>query len=84
MVEPIRVNETERGTVWSRKVTLEEDDGAFDLAFWQAQTAEARFAAAWEMVETTWEMKDQPLDELRLQRSAGSFVPFPDSVASRE
>ena len=77
MGEPIRVSETERGRIWSRKIGLEEDDGAFDLAFWQAQSAEARFAAAWEMVETAWEMKNRPLDELRLQRTAGKFVPFP-------
>jgi hypothetical protein len=47
MSEPIRINETPRGTVWSQRVSLEEADGSFDLAFWQAQSAEARFTAAW-------------------------------------
>jgi hypothetical protein len=77
MSEPIRINETPRGTVWSQRVSLEEADGSFDLAFWQAQSAEARFTAAWEMVETAWEIKNRPTDELRLQRSVGQFVPFP-------
>ena len=75
--EPIRIAETKRGPVWYQRGRIEDDDGSFDLAFWQAQTAEARFAAAWEMVETAWEIKNRPADELRLQRTVGRFVPFP-------
>lgn len=73
----IDVEETPRGQFWSRKLGVEEDDGEFDLAFWQAQSAETRFSAAWDMVETAWEMKGRPADELRLQRTACRPVPFP-------
>ncbi len=60
MGDPIHVSETARGTIWTQMVSLEEADGSFDLAFWQAQSAEARFAAAWDMVVTAWELKDRP------------------------
>ena len=77
MGNPIRVSETARGPIWSQRVRLEDADGSFDFAFWQAQTAEARFAAAWEMVETMWEMKNRPANELRLQRTLENFQPLP-------
>ena len=77
MEAPIRIDSTARGEVWSRRVRIEEADDQFDLAFWQGQSAEARFEAGWELVETAWEMKGRPADELRLQRTVGRFVPFP-------
>jgi hypothetical protein len=77
MEAPIRIDSTARGKVWSRRVRIEEADDRFDLAFWQAQSAAARLAAGWELVETAWEMKGRSSDELRLQRTVGRFVPFP-------
>ncbi len=74
MDQAIKITQTPRGRMWSRFVGLQDADDGFDLAFWQAQTAEARFAAAWEMVETAWELKNRSPDELRLQRSVGRFV----------
>lgn len=74
MDQSIKIDETPRGRMWSRFVDLEDADDGFDLAFWQDQSAEARFAAAWEMVETAWEMKNRCPDELRLQRSFSRFV----------
>ena len=74
MDQSIKIDQTTRGQMWSRLVKIQDADDRFDLAFWQAQSAEARFSAAWEMVETAWEMKNRSLDELRLQRSAGRFV----------
>lgn len=77
MDQSVKITETPRGRMWSRFTDLQNADDGFDLAFWQAQTAEARFAAAWEMVETAWELKNLSPDELRLQRSAGRFVQAP-------
>ncbi len=48
------------------KVT--EMNREFDMAFWQAQDASARFRAAWEQVEFYYSLKGLPKDELRLQR----------------
>jgi hypothetical protein len=56
---------------------LEDADDSFDLNFWQEQSAEARFDAAWEMVETAWEFKGRPRDELRLQRTVGRVERLP-------
>ena len=77
MDERIHIEETARGELWTRMVPLEEADDSFDLAFWQSQSAEARFTAAWDMVITAWELKQRPPHELRLQRSTGRFVPIP-------
>lgn len=77
MQNTITTVQTRRGPMSYRMTRLEDADDSFDLAFWQAQSAEARFAAAWEMVETAWEMKNRPAHELRLQRTLGRFVPMP-------
>lgn len=68
---------TERGTVMWRAVPLEEADRDFDLHFWQSQPPAARFAAAWELVETAWLIKGRPAHELRLQRSAHRLERLP-------
>lgn len=47
----------------------EQDDGSFDLAFWQAVGAEGIFAAAWEMVSELRAFRGEDGDEPRLQRS---------------
>jgi hypothetical protein len=48
---------------------ISEMNREFDVAFWQAQDATARFAAAWDQVEFYYNLKGLPKDELRLQRS---------------
>lgn len=69
MPSNIQTAMTPRGLMTYKMTTVDDADRSFDLAFWQAQSAEARFAAAWEMVEFAWEFKKRPSDELRLQRS---------------
>ena len=71
------IAQTKRGPMAWRMVRMEEADDRFDLAFWQAQSAELRFAAAWEMVETAWEVKGRSPDELRLQRTLVRFERLP-------
>jgi hypothetical protein len=50
-------------------VSCKEDDGAFDRMFWQRAGAEARFAAAWEMVAEAELFRGHDGGECRLQRS---------------
>ena len=45
----------------------------FDIAFWQAQSFEARLQAGWELVLLHHELKGLPESELQFQRSVGSF-----------
>ncbi len=66
-----------RGTVTWRAVPLEQADREFDIHFWQSQPPAARFAAAWELVETAWLIKGRPAHELRLQRSAHHLERLP-------
>ncbi|HAJ34784.1 MAG TPA: hypothetical protein DCL15_03685 [Chloroflexi bacterium] len=56
-----------------RKGKLSELDRSFDLAFWQAQTPEARFEAAWEMIVRYANVKGLDVRQLRLQRSFATF-----------
>lgn len=48
--------------------SVKDDDGSFDLEFWERVGAEGRFAAAWEMVVETEAMRGESIP--RLQRSA--------------
>ena len=55
--------------VMERKGKLSDLDRSFDVAFWQAQTPEARFSAAWELIVHYARVKGIDVHQLRLQRS---------------
>ena len=63
---------TRKGFV-ERKGKLGDLDRSFDLAFWQAQTPEARFRAAWDLVVHYAKVNKLDVRQLRLQRSVESF-----------
>ena len=63
----IKINQMER----RGKIT--ELDRSFDIQFWQAQSSQARFAAAWELVVHANRVKGDRVRQLRLQRSVESF-----------
>lgn len=52
---------------------IEECDQSFDRAFWQAQDATARFAAAWELVMNAYRFKGHDVRQLQLQKSVEHF-----------
>ena len=52
---------------------LQELDRSFDLAYWQAQTPEARFTATWELIVHASKVKGVDVRQLRLQRSTEAF-----------
>jgi hypothetical protein len=62
-----------RGNFFERYGKIEDLDRSFDLAFWQAQTPQARMQAAWELVVHAWRVKGNDVRQLRLQRSVESF-----------
>ena len=63
--------------VMERKGKIEDLDRSFDIRFWQAQSDAAKFAAAWELVTTAYQLKGRDPDELRLQRTVENFQPLP-------
>lgn len=58
---------------FERKGKIEDLDRSFDLDFWQSQTPQVRFAAAWELIVHAWRVKGNDVRQLRLQRSVGTF-----------
>jgi hypothetical protein len=56
-----------------RRGKLNEMDRSFDLKFWQAQPARARFDASWELVVHYMKVKGRDVRQLRLQRSVTHF-----------
>ena len=59
---------------------LAELDRSFDLKFWQAQPAQARFDAAWELIVHASRVKGGDVRQLRLQRSVEVFQRQPGKV----
>lgn len=53
-----------------------ESDRGFDHAFWQSQSPDEIFRAAWELVELASKLKGTDPDELRLQRSVVAIKPI--------
>jgi hypothetical protein len=62
-----------RTVILERRGKLSELDRSFDLTFWQAQPAEVRFNAAWELVLHYARVKGLDVRQLRLQRSVETF-----------
>jgi len=56
-----------------RRGKIEELDRSFDLKFWQVQTHQARFTAAWELIVFAYQLKGHDVRQLRLHRSVESF-----------
>lgn len=52
---------------------IEDMDRSFDLQFWQSQSDQARFAAAWELVVHAFIIKGKDVSQLRLQRTVEHF-----------
>ena len=52
---------------------LAELDRSFDLKFWQAQPAQARFDATWELIVHASRVKGGDVRQLRLQRAIEAF-----------
>lgn len=55
--------------ITARLIHIQDDDRSFDLEFWQMLGAEARFAAAWEMVNEVHAIRGEDASQPRLQRS---------------
>jgi hypothetical protein len=52
---------------------LEDLDRSFDIAFWQAQPAAARFQATWELIVHAAAVKGLDVRQLRLQRDVENY-----------
>jgi hypothetical protein len=72
MLCPNRANLMRSGFV-KRKGKLEDLNRSFNLAFWQSQSPQARFDAAWELVLHAWRVKGNDVRQPRLQRSVEAF-----------
>jgi len=56
-----------------RRGKLKDLDRSFDITFWQSQTAEARFKAAWELIVYASQVKGHDVRQLRVHRSVENF-----------
>ena len=66
------MSEHERSiTVWYGR--LEDAAQFMDLRYWLAQSDDAKFDAAWDMVVEAHALKREDLSESRLQRSVASL-----------
>jgi predicted lipid-binding transport protein (Tim44 family) len=67
------MSDTIRSFSIERRGKITELDRAFDLEFWQQQSPQARFNAAWEMIVHAWRVKGNDVRQLRLLRSVEAF-----------
>lgn len=65
----VKYRDEQNRLVMMRVGKVEEMDRSFDIEFWQNQTDEEKFNAAWELVVFAHSLKGQNESELRLQRS---------------
>jgi hypothetical protein len=56
-----------------RRGRIEDLDRSFDVQFWQAQPAQARFNATWELVLHACKAKGVEVSQLRLQRDIEAY-----------
>ena len=60
-------------TIMERYGKLEDHDRSFDIQFWQAQSAQDRMTATWEMIVHAYRVKGIDVHKLRLQRTVENF-----------
>ena len=58
-----------QNTIMGKFGRIKDDDGSFDLFFWQNCTSSERFNAAWELVAHYLRRKGIPEHEHKLQRN---------------
>ena len=75
MVNSIHRAEQLRTDFIERRGRIEDLDRSFDLGFWQAQPAQARFDATWKLVLHACKVKGIDVRQLRLQRNVEAFGP---------
>ena len=63
----------DRNNITERMGKLKDLDRSFDVKFWQAQDAKARFDATWELIVHANRVKGSDVRQLRLQRTAEHF-----------
>ena len=56
-----------------RRGKISDLDRTFDLSFWQSQSSQVRFDAAWELILHAWRVKGNDVRQLRLHRSIETF-----------
>jgi hypothetical protein len=61
----------ERGV--GRKIKLRDDDGSFDMDFWDRYTPSERMMLVWTMVQEEHAARGRDPAELRFQRSVASL-----------
>jgi hypothetical protein len=62
-----------RTTGVGRKISLRDDDGSFDIEFWDRYTPSERMMLVWSMVEEEHAARRQDPAQLRFQRSVGGL-----------
>jgi hypothetical protein len=62
-----------RMNIMERRGKIADLDRTFDLRFWQAQSPQARFDAAWQLIVYAWRVKGNDVRQLRLHRSVETF-----------
>jgi hypothetical protein len=67
----------------ARLVPLTQAGREFDIEFWQAQSAEARFSAAWEMVKEHAAMMGISERDLRFRKDVQTIEYLPGSQPRR-
>ncbi|MGI8907533.1 MAG: hypothetical protein ACR2IE_13705 [Candidatus Sumerlaeaceae bacterium] len=50
------------------------EENAFNQEFWASQDAEAKFAAAWEMVVEVELFRGQSMEQLRMRRDVAKLI----------
>ena len=58
-----------------RKIKLRDDDGSFDMDFWDRYTPSERMMLVWTMVQEEHAARGRDPAELRFQRSVASLQP---------
>ena len=61
--------------IWERMVPLSKADRKWDIQFWQAQSASARFKVSFDMLKDFYRLKGKTINAhtFRLQRTVERF-----------
>lgn len=69
MLKRLKITKKAGKQIWEHKAFSQREAKRFDVEFWKKAGAQARFAAAWQMIRDLFKIRGQHAPKLRLRRS---------------
>lgn len=69
MLKALKITKKGKREIWEHKTSSYKETRKFDIEFWKKAGPQARFEAAWQMINDFFKIRGKSVPKLRLRRS---------------